>query len=118
MPTSARAVRTIFTEICGEFAGSLRADVGIGPYKVLCRILIAEYSQNEQKQNLLSAIRNCVSTFVGTISYWKGIGLAPEQGAEKSARKRHKSFSSASFCPLFLARQKKYARGATVTVSL
>ena len=33
MPTSARAVRTIFTEICGEFAGSLRADVGIGPYK-------------------------------------------------------------------------------------
>ena len=35
MPTSARAVRTVFTEICGEFFGSLRADVGIGPYKRL-----------------------------------------------------------------------------------
>ena len=36
MPTSARAVRTVFTEICGEFVGSQRADVGIGPYRVLC----------------------------------------------------------------------------------
>ena len=60
MPTSARAVRTIFTEICGEFAGSLRADVGIGPYKVLCRILTAEYSGNEQNQDPLSTIRDCV----------------------------------------------------------
>ena len=33
MPTSARAVRTVFTKICGEFIGSQRADVGIGPYK-------------------------------------------------------------------------------------
>ena len=35
MPTSARAVHAIFTEICGEFVGSHRADVGIGPYKDL-----------------------------------------------------------------------------------
>ena len=33
MPTSARAVCTIYTETCGEFVGSQRADVGIGPYK-------------------------------------------------------------------------------------
>ena len=26
---------TFFTEICGEFATSQRADVGIGPYRVL-----------------------------------------------------------------------------------
>ena len=36
MPTSARAVCTVLTEICGEFVGSQRADVGIGPYKVQC----------------------------------------------------------------------------------
>ena len=33
MPTSARAVRTVFTEICGKFVGSQRADVhlqGVG----------------------------------------------------------------------------------------
>ena len=34
MPTSARAVHAVFTKICGEFVGSQRADVGIGPYKV------------------------------------------------------------------------------------
>ena len=57
MPTSARAVRTVFTEICGEFDGSQRADVhpqgvgrirsapssltaalAIGPYKVRRKI--------------------------------------------------------------------------------
>ena len=32
MPTSARAVQTVFTEIFGEFVTSRRADVGIGPY--------------------------------------------------------------------------------------
>ena len=32
--TSARAVHAGFTGICGEFVGSQRADVGIGPYKV------------------------------------------------------------------------------------
>ena len=58
--TSARAVRTVFTETCGEFNGSQRADVGIGPYNLLCRILTAEYSQNEQNQDLLSAIHNCL----------------------------------------------------------
>ena len=36
MPTSARTVHTVFMEICGEFVGSQRADVGIGPYKVKC----------------------------------------------------------------------------------
>ena len=33
MPTSARAVRTVLTEICGKFVGSQRADVhpqGVG----------------------------------------------------------------------------------------
>ena len=58
MPTSARAVRTVFTEICGKFVGSQRADVhpqgvgrirsapssltaalAIGPYNMLCRIV-------------------------------------------------------------------------------
>ena len=58
MPTSARAVCTVFMEICGEFVGSQRADVhprgvgrirsapssltavlAIGPYKVLCKIV-------------------------------------------------------------------------------
>ena len=34
--TKARAVHAGFTEICGEFVGSQRADVGIGPYKMLC----------------------------------------------------------------------------------
>ena len=37
-----------------------RADVGIGPYNMLCRILTANYYQNEQNQNLLSTIRDCV----------------------------------------------------------
>ena len=32
MPTSARADRTDFSEICGEFAAFQWADVGIGPY--------------------------------------------------------------------------------------
>ena len=32
MPTSAHAEYTVFKEICGEFATSHRADVGIGPY--------------------------------------------------------------------------------------
>ena len=36
MSTSARAVHAVFTEICGEFVGSHRADVGIGPYNMLC----------------------------------------------------------------------------------
>ena len=27
------AEQTVYTEICGEFATSSRADVGIGPYK-------------------------------------------------------------------------------------
>ena len=33
MPTSARAVQTVFTRIFGEFVITQRADVGIGPYK-------------------------------------------------------------------------------------
>ena len=37
-----------------------RADVGIGPYNMLCRITTANYYQNEQNQNLMSAIRDCV----------------------------------------------------------
>ena len=37
-----------------------RADVGIGPYNLLCRILTAEYSQNEQNQDPLPAIRDCL----------------------------------------------------------
>ena len=37
MPTSAHAGCTDFTEIYGEFATSQRADVGIGPYRVLCK---------------------------------------------------------------------------------
>ena len=32
MPTSARAVQTVFTRIFGEFVIAQRADVGIGPY--------------------------------------------------------------------------------------
>ena len=59
MPTSARAVHAGFTEIYGEFVGSQRADVhpqgvgrirsapssltaalAIGPYKMLCNIVI------------------------------------------------------------------------------
>ena len=40
MPTSARVVHTGFTEICGEFVGSQRADVGISPYNMLCNIVI------------------------------------------------------------------------------
>ena len=28
---------TVFTVICGEFATSQRVDVGIGPYRVLCK---------------------------------------------------------------------------------
>ena len=34
--TSARVVHTGFAKIRGEFVGSQRADVGIGPYKVQC----------------------------------------------------------------------------------
>ena len=37
--TKARAVHAGFTEICGEFVGFQRADVGIGPYNMLCRIV-------------------------------------------------------------------------------
>ena len=32
MPTSARTVQTVFTEILGEFGTPQWADVGIGPY--------------------------------------------------------------------------------------
>ena len=35
----------------------------------------------------------------------------------ESARKRHKSFSSASFCPLFRARQKKWVAEGTIAAS-
>ena len=35
MPTSAHAGCTDFTEIPGESVGTQRADVGIGPYRVL-----------------------------------------------------------------------------------
>ena len=38
MPTSARAVRTVLTKICGESVGSHGADVGIGPYKPVSNI--------------------------------------------------------------------------------
>ena len=70
MPTSARAVCTVFTEICGEFAGFQRADVhpqgvgrirsapssltaalAIGPYNMLCNIIITQVSENEQERN-------------------------------------------------------------------
>ena len=40
MPISARAVHAGFTEICGEFIGSQRADAHIGPYNMLCNIVI------------------------------------------------------------------------------
>jgi len=39
MPTSAHAEGTDFTKILGEFATSQRADVGIGPYKRICRCM-------------------------------------------------------------------------------
>ena len=68
---------------------------------------MVEYSQNEQKQNLLSAIRNCVSTFVGTISYWKGIGLAPEQGAEKHLRVSAINRIQSLFLPTFSGKTEK-----------
>ena len=31
------AVCIVFTEICSKFGVSQRADVGIGPYRVLCK---------------------------------------------------------------------------------
>ncbi len=52
MPTSARTVHAGFTEICGEFVGFQRADVGIGPYRPVSNI--------------------------GTISYRKSYSFAPE----------------------------------------
>ena len=45
------------SNIAYRFVG---ADAHIGPYNLLCRILTAEYSQNEQNQNPLSAIRDCL----------------------------------------------------------
>ena len=42
MPTSARAVPAVFTDICGEFVRSQRADVGIGPYNMLCKIVTSQ----------------------------------------------------------------------------
>ena len=46
MPTSARAVHTVFTKTCGEFVGSQRADVGIGPYKPVSNIRTISYREN------------------------------------------------------------------------
>ena len=45
------------SDIAYRFVG---ADAHIGPYNLLCRILTAEYSQNEQNQDPLPAIRDCL----------------------------------------------------------
>ena len=42
MPTSARQNAPFFTEICGEFVTSQWTDVGIGPYRALCRFAAAQ----------------------------------------------------------------------------
>ena len=42
---------TVFTEICGEFATSRRADVGIGPYRVL-REFAAAHRANKRRPPL------------------------------------------------------------------
>ena len=47
------------------------------------------------------------STFVGSKAIGRVSALRPTGREKESARKRHKSFSSASFCLLFLAQQKK-----------
>ena len=62
MPTSARAVHTVFTEICGEFVGFRWADVGIGPYKPVSNI--------------------------GTNSYRENNNSAPEEGVQAAERQK------------------------------
>ena len=56
MPTSARQYMPLFTKIFGEFATSLRADVGIGPYKGFHTTNISEragnaYANEKKKQS-------------------------------------------------------------------
>ena len=60
MPTSAQWEPTDSPQIFVRTVRTARADVGIGPYNLLCRILTAEYSGNEQNQDPLFAIRNCL----------------------------------------------------------
>ena len=99
MPTSARAVRTVFMGICGEFDGSQRADVGIGPYR---------------------PVRN-----IGTNSYRESYSLAPEEGVQAAERPKNRASQraiwrvlGASFLPiLFWQDRKEWAAGGTVAVS-
>ena len=46
MPAIGPAECTAFTEICGEFVISTQwADVGIGPYRALCRFAAAQRAE-------------------------------------------------------------------------
>ncbi len=84
-----------------------------------------KYSGNEQNRNYRSLPTSTCSTFVGSISYRENSNFAPvrafrPRSGQKFARvsAQYGASPSASFCLLFLAQQKKQARGATVTASL
>ena len=86
--TSARAVRTVFTKICGEFVGSQRADVGIGPYRPVSKIELKA---------------------IGKVTVLRPKRAFRPRSGQKFARvsAQYSASPSASFCLLFLAQQKK-----------
>ena len=136
MPTSARAVRTVFTKICGESVGSQRADVGISPNKHFHWNARIVHHRRICRCAVISTAA-CFTIFLAWKLFPMG-ALFPRRRRCSSALQRDsrvlaamffyglilwhrgtiRSASSASFCILFLTSQKQYARRATVTVSL
>ena len=167
MPTSARAVRTVLTKICGEFDGSQTGRCGHRPLQTymknkqgglypqgVCRIRSAPSSltaaqscpplQIERKYSAPPANTQMRSAFHSRVFYHLPARQRFSMGALSPRRRRcssdlqrdfrvlaaaffyglhlwHRgtirSTSSASFCPLFLARQKKWVCEATAAAS-
>ena len=102
--TSARAVRTVFTKICGEFVGSQRADVGIGPYRPVSNIELkaigkvtvlrpkrAFRPQSGQKIARVSAQYDASPAHLFAYFFWRNRKSRPSETQLRCHRKRDSS---------------------------
>ena len=75
MPTSAHAGYTDFTEICGEFATSQRADRVVGPYGKLSIPLCSVGADASVRPQIAAFFTEIFGEFV--TSQWADVGIGP-----------------------------------------